>query len=52
MATLGAEMAGGMKEVQPPEEEGAEVVAPWIAREIEWQEHELKEIHKRLHIHA
>jgi len=35
VAALGAKMAGGMKEVRPPEEEGAEIVAPWIAREIE-----------------
>ena len=30
VGALGADLASGMKGVRPPEEEGAEVMAPWI----------------------
>ena len=30
VGALGADLAGGMNGVRPPEEEGAEAMAPWI----------------------
>ena len=35
VGALGADLAGGMNGVRPPEEEGAEAMAPWIPCEIE-----------------
>ena len=35
VGALGADLASGMKGVRPPEEEGAEAMAPWIPCEIE-----------------
>ena len=34
MGTLGADLAGGMKGVWPPEEEGVEAMAPWTRTQI------------------